>query len=257
VQRILVTRPQEQAGGLCRRLEALGIEAVAVPTVAIVPPSSFEVLDDAIHGLGRYQWAIFTSANGVRAFFNRRAVLATDGILPSSLRWAAIGPATAAQLSAQGIEHAWIPTRYLSETLALQLPDVAGRRILRIRPEVTSPGLVEQLRARGGSVDEVVAYRTLEGPPGAGERLAEALARGIDGVIFTSASTVRGFAQLLGAMGLARGLPSVELIAIGPVTAAAIEVAGWHAAVVADEHDIEGIVRRLKERSERHGAGVD
>jgi len=258
LRRILVTRPIEQAETLCRRLSEIGIEAIAVPMVAIHPPQSFDALDRVLRELDRYQWVIFTSVNGVRPFFERWGALAGNIVIPTSMRWAAIGPATAASLIARGVAKPWMPTQYLSEALARDLPDVAGRRILRVRPEVTTPILVEGLRARGGIVDEVVAYRTIEGPPGAQDLLAEALRRGIDGVIFTSASTVRGFARLLEATGGAHHhLPTLELIAIGPVTAAAIEATGWHADLVADEHDIDGIVQQLQRKREPNASGVD
>lgn len=231
---------------LCRRLQEIGIETIDVPTVEVQPPESFEALDSALRDLERYHWVIFTSANGVKAFFARRSILQSGEGLPTALRWAAIGPATATALAAHGIAHAWIPTRYLSEALAKELPDVAGRRILRIQPETTLPNMVEHLRARGAVVDEVAAYRVLEGPSGAEAQLREAWIRRIDGVIFTSASTVRGFARLLAATGSAPRLSDLQLIAIGPVTAAAIEAFGWHAALVAEQYDVDGIIHLIQ-----------
>lgn len=247
-KRILLTRPAGQAQALCQRLQEMGIDAIAVPTVTIHPPRCFDALDDALVGLDRYNWVIFTSLNGVRAFFGRRAVLGRAGRVPASTRWAAIGPATAAELAAHGITAVWMPTRYLSAVLAEELPDVAGRRILRVRADIASPVLADRLRGRGGVVDEVVAYRTLDAPPETRSLLAQELARGVDAVIFTSASTVRGFARLLGPTDVAQHLRGLELIAIGPVTAEAIEAMGWHVDRVADEHSADGIVRLFQER---------
>ena len=70
-KRILVTRAREQASSFAQILEAAGAEIVEFPTITIVPPESWEPLDAAISRLREYRWVIFTSANGVRFFWER------------------------------------------------------------------------------------------------------------------------------------------------------------------------------------------
>lgn len=251
--RILVTRPADQAVALTDRLRAIGVEPVAVPTVAILPPASFDAVDRALRNLDRYDWVLFTSPNGVRAFFGRYAVLGLVSTLPPSIRWAAIGPGTADAMTARGISPVWMPSRYLGEVVADELPAHPGQWILRVRADIASSLPAQRLRARGMVVDEVVAYQTQEAPEGSREVFAHAWAAGIDGVVFTSASTVRGFARL--AAGLLQGPWDLLVIAIGPVTAKAVEAAGWPVHLVASEHSIDGIVRLLKERSDSGAAG--
>lgn len=254
--RILVTRPAGQARALCDRLRVIGVEPVAVPTVAILPPASFDALDDVLRRLGSYHWVLFTSTNGVRAFFDRRDVLGLRETIPGSIRWAAIGPATADALAAHSIAHVWLPSRYLSSAVADELPAAPGERLLRVRADLASPLPAERLRARGVVVDEVVAYRAVEAPDGAGDQLVWAWSGGLDGVIFTSASTVRGFARLAEHAGLAQEAAALLHIAIGPVTAAAAEEMGWTVHLVAEEHSIDGIVQVLQERSDSSAAGI-
>ncbi len=256
-RRVLVTRPEGQAEALCARLRAIGIDPVAVPTVAILPPQSFDALDLSLRQLHLYRWVIFTSVNGVQALFNRGAALGLMVKAPPSTRWAAIGPATAAQLTRQGISRVWVPTRFISSAIAEELPSVLGSRILWIRADIATPALAAQLRTRGAVVDEVVAYRTVEAPAGAGEQLAEAMRSGVEAVVFTSASTVRGFAQLLEVQGEIQRVRELELIAIGPVTAEAISAMGWPVHQIADEHSIDGIIRLLKGGNPNHVASVD
>ncbi len=257
LQRVVVTRPADQTAALCDRLRTIGIDPVAVPTVEILPPLSFNALDAALRDLDHYHWVIFTSVNGVRAFFARRAALGLGQAVPDRLRWAAIGPATASAISAHGIPSVWLPRRYLSAAMAEELPDVAGRQILRVRGDIASPRLGDQLTLRGALLDEVVAYRTVEAPPAAVELLKQALIAGVDGVIFTSPSTVRGFARLVAATGLDPHVEDLRCIAIGPVTAEAIEAMGWHVQLVAEEHSTEGLVRLLQERSLDNATGVE
>ena len=69
--RVVITRPEIQAGGFADRLRALGAEPVLFPTIAIVPPEMGGPLDQAIARLRDYDWIIFTSVNGVENFWTR------------------------------------------------------------------------------------------------------------------------------------------------------------------------------------------
>lgn len=255
-RRILVTRPAAQAATLCNRLRQIGIDPVAVPVIAVAPPVSFDALDDALLHLDRYDWILFTSANGVRAFFDRRHAIGDASPLPALLQWAAIGPATADAIAAQGIARVWMPSRYLSETVARELPSVQGERVLRVRAAAASDIPARGLRARGITVDEVVAYQTVEAPADAAAPLAQAFALGLDGVIFTSASTVRAFGRLVDAAGLRSESDSLTFVAIGPVTETALVAAGWPVHLVAEEHSVDGLIRLLQERSDSGAADI-
>lgn len=253
--RVLVTRPMDQADALAQRLVAIGVEPVVVPTVAILPPASFDALDRALRSLAAYDWVVFTSRNGVQAFCDRRRALGISGVWPSRLRWAAIGPGTAAVLEAHEIADVWMPSRYLGEALAEELPATPGGRLLRVRGETASDLPSQRLRERGVDVDDVLAYRTEEAPAGTSGLLAEAWAAGVDAVVFTSASTVRGFARAAAEAGLLQGVRNVMLIAIGPVTAEAITAAGWRADLTAAEHSLDGLVQVLAGRGEGRATG--
>lgn len=250
--RLLVTRPDGQSESLCARLREIGIEPVEVPAVAIVPPESFETLDGAVARLERYDWVLVTSRNGVEALFDRLDALARHDGIPSALRWAAIGPGTAQALRSRGVARVWVPSRYLSEAVGAELPAVAGERVLRIRSEVASAVPAELLRAKGIEVDEVVGYRIVEAPTASRQRLRDALKGGVDGVLFTSASTVRGLLRLAEETGLGDELRQLLIVAIGPVTASAVESAGLRAGLVAKVHSIDGIVNVLRERGITH-----
>src|SRR5574341_768619 len=73
--RVLLVRPAGQADALAERLQAMGIDPVVVPAVAILPPASWDGADGALRALAQYAWVVFTSANGVRMFFERRQAL--------------------------------------------------------------------------------------------------------------------------------------------------------------------------------------
>jgi uroporphyrinogen-III synthase len=251
--RVIVTRPVEHGERLGATLQALGIEPVAVPAISFGPPATYAPLDAAIHHLDRYQWVMFTSRTGVRVFFERAA--ARGRPLSRHLRWAAVGPGTAEAVRAHDVEHVWIPSRYLGTTLGDELPAQQGERVLRIRAEEASSLPAERLRSRGIQVDEFVAYRTIEAPPESVPLLRKALVGGVNGVIFTSASTVRGFARLTQHADLNDEIAPLTLIAIGPVTADAIRGLGWSVHLVADEYSIDGIAAMLR-RGQTDASGI-
>jgi uroporphyrinogen-III synthase len=104
------------------------------------------------------------------------------------------------------------------------------------------------LRARGIVVDEVIVYGTVEAPPESDGLLRRAWADGIDAIIFTSASTVRGFAQLAARVRIDDDLSSILIFAIGPVTADAVAARGWQVDTVAAQHSLDGIIQAIAER---------
>jgi len=221
---VVVTRPRAQAGGLADLLEDQGAEVIPFPTIAIAPPQEAGPLIRAVGAAGDYDWIVFTSANGVRAFFDRFAADGRDVRELASVRLAVIGPETANELRRRLLRPAVEPTDYRAEGLlaALAAEEVGGARILLPRAEGARAILPDTLRARGARVDEVIAYRAVA-PAGAdvGALRAALEAGRLDALTFTSSSTVRNFAALLGEGELPRLMrPGRPVVAcIGPVTA--------------------------------------
>ncbi len=243
--RIAVTRPAAQADDFLRGLRALGAEAVSHPTIRIQGPSDPEPLRQAVQSLDRFDWIVFTSANGVARFWH--VLEAGGGAVgwPTQIRVAAIGPATAEALRGRGIEAEVMPEEYVAEAVAnalIDLHELTGRKVLLPRAAEARKVLPERLRAAGAAVEEVVAYETGPDPEGIAE-LRNALDRGeLDMVTFTSASTVREF---VGQAGLDLGVARVAVI--GPVTAAAARAAGLRVDVEAKDYTVDGMLVAIRE----------
>jgi uroporphyrinogen-III synthase len=235
---LLVTRPAPQAAELSLALRHHRIEPVEVPAVAIDTTATAAALDELLATLGRVDWLVLTSANGARALVAR--MRATQRRLPDGVRVAAVGPATAGVLLAAGLRVDHVPDRYLTVAIADGLGDVRGRRVVLARADAATPDLHDALVRRGAKVAEIVAYRTVEGPPESVAPLRAALGRTLAGASFTSGSTVRGLVGLAGARDRQR-VRELPAFCIGPVTAAAAERAGFHVAAVADEHTAAGL----------------
>ena len=236
--RILVTRPAGQAHQLRHLLIERNMTPTLVPTVAIDLDSTATDLDAMLIGLDGADWLVLTSANGADALAAR--ISANGDRLPETIRVAAVGPATAERLLAAGIRVDHVPDEYLTVEIARGLGDVEGRRVVLARADAATPDLREALVTRGAIVEEVVAYRTVEGPGSSRDPLRAALQQDLDGIAFTSGSTVRGLARLASPIdrGRARTLPA---FCIGPVTAAEARNAGFHIAAVASEHTAVGL----------------
>ncbi|MEK7214564.1 MAG: uroporphyrinogen-III synthase, partial [Chloroflexota bacterium] len=254
-KRVLVTRSREQASQLSERLRELGAETLEAPAIEVSPPNDFSPMDRAIRDLTSYGWVVFTSVNGVNGFFRRLAALGKDTRALGSLQVAAVGPATAERLTDFGVAADYVPTRYLTSEVAAGLiaRGVQGHRVLLPRTDIVGEDLTGTLVAAGATVDQVVAYRTLQAPALDDEVLRRLRGGEIDLITFTSSSTVR---NSIGALGSESGLLSgIPVASIGPVTSATAREAGLQVAVEAAEHTVHGLVTAILEFVERQGFG--
>lgn len=228
--RVVVTRAHR--GRLDARLGQLGAQVVHAPVIAFVDPDDDgRALRGAVGAVrdGRYDWLVVSSATAVA----RLAAVAGDLAALAPVGLAAIGPATAAAVTAAGGTVALVAPRAVGEALVEVFPDGTGR-VLQLRPEVARDVIAAGLRAKGWHVDEVAAYRTVAAELDTPTREA---VRAADVVTFTSPSTVR---HLVSAVGV-EGLPPLA-VSIGPVTSAALGDAGIVVAAEADPHTVDGLV---------------
>ncbi len=216
-RRILVTRSRDQASQLSRQLEELGAEAIEIPTIEIRPPRNFSGLDRAIRLVATYHWIIFTSVNGVEAFFGRLARLGDLRDL-KGIQIAAIGPATAESITKKGIRVDLVAKEFRAEGILGPLGKrVRGKRILIPRAREAREILVTGLKRFGARVDLVEAYCAVLPPSGkkALQRILEG--PGIDLITVASSSTVENFVTMAGRT-LMKRLRRIPVASIGPIT---------------------------------------
>jgi uroporphyrinogen III methyltransferase/synthase len=244
-QRVLVTRTREQASALSARLRSRGAEVVELPTIQVAPPEDWAPLDRAITSLADCDWLVFTSVNGVRFFWERLTGANMDARALSGARLAAIGPATAAELKACGLQPDYVPQDYVAEAVAAGLQDIRGQRVLLPRADIARPALAELLRQRGAKVTEIAAYRTLR-PAVVADDLRPLLDR-VTVATFTSSSTVRNLAAMAQDAGvqLARALDQAAIACIGPITAHTARELGLPVHITAEQYTIDGLVEAL------------
>jgi uroporphyrinogen-III synthase len=245
--RILVGRARHQAGSLSASLRSLGASVIEIPFIEIRNPRSFQPLDHALKNLPAYDWLILTSANGVEALWQRVRKLRLTRRHLKHLQIAAIGPATKKALVQHGLTVKMVPEEYVAESVVKGLRDqVKGKRVLLVRAKVARDVIPEELRDAGAEVDVVEAYETVV-PEKSRTRLRALMktkARRPHLVTFTSSSTAKNFAALLGRLP-AGSLKGVEFASIGPVTSATLRELGMPAAIEASEYTMGGLIRAI------------
>jgi uroporphyrinogen III methyltransferase/synthase len=247
-QRVVVTRAREQAGRLAETLAELGAEVIEIPTIKVAPPTRKREIVDALLELNAYDWLVFTSPNGVTAFFEYFFKRFHDLRDLGGARIAAVGPATAAKLRELHLQVDLMPEEALAVEIAAafaKFESIENLKLCLLRAEVANPELPEALEALGAIVDDISCYRTIaetEDPTGGAANLLET---GADWIVFTSGSTVQHFHARFNLPHLVKAFPRIKLATIGPETTKALTALGLPPAVEAKEHTVDGLVAAL------------
>ncbi len=248
-KRIVVTRTRKQAGALSDQLRNLGAEVIELPTIRIEPPSDLRAFAELVQDAHSYDWIVFTSPNGVTAFFEMFYKLYNDARDIGGARIAAIGPATAQRVREFHLKVDLQPDEFVAEAVVREFKkegDIENLRILIARAEEARDLLPRELGALGAIVDVALAYRTVAETSDRTEARSRLVAEGADMITFTSSSTVENF--------LALGLPwpdGMKVASIGPITSKTARAAGLTIGVQAARHDIPGLVEAIR----RHFGG--
>jgi uroporphyrinogen III methyltransferase/synthase len=248
-KRIVVTRTRKQASVLSSKLRALGAHVIELPTIRIEPPTDLREFAELVQDAHIYDWIVFTSANGVEAFFNIFFKLYDDAREIGGARIAAIGPATAQRVKDFHLHVDLQPEEFIAEDVVREFQkqgSIENLKILVVRAEKARDVLPKELSALGAIVDEAFAYRTVpetRDTSGARRQLA---ADGADLITFTSSSTVENF--------LALGLPwpkGIQVASIGPITSKTARDHGLKVDVEAQRHDVDGLVQAIRKFFEK------
>jgi uroporphyrinogen III methyltransferase/synthase len=249
-RRVVVTRTRHQIGEVSRRLGALGADVIELPTIRITGPKDERAFAELVQDAHTYDWIVFSSPNGVDAFFKMFYRLYDDARSIGGARIAVIGPGTAAKLREWHLAVDLMPERdFVAEGLVTAFKDnfsIENLKVLWVRGAEARNVVSTGLSGLGAIVDEAIAYQTVpetEDNQDAAERLRD---EGADVITFTSASTVENF------FALGIPLPSTTRIAsIGPVTSAAVRDHGREVDIEASPHTIPGLVSAVQQLLEK------
>jgi uroporphyrinogen III methyltransferase/synthase len=243
-RRIAVTRTRQQAGGLLASLRELGADAYELPTIRIEPPADKTAFIEAILDVRTYDWIVFTSPNGVDAFFTAFFAAHEDARDLGGARIAVIGNGTAKKVREYHYAVDLIPEEFVAESLLKSFKELNVENLKMLLPRAAGARemLAIELEDLGAIVDDVPVYQTVpetEDVSGGIRRFRE---EGADMITFTSASTADHFMTL--------GLPLPEELktaSIGPVTSSEMKKLGLPIDLEANQHDIPGLVAAIRD----------
>lgn len=242
-KRIVVTRSQEQAPELVRKLTELGADVLEMPVLKVVDPENKREFAECVANAHTYDWLVFSSTNGVRRFFDAFFAVYKDARSIGGVRIAAVGPGTRKAIEDYRFAVDLVPEKHVAEGLVETFEkdwDVDSQTILWVRPQNARPVITEGLTEQRAIVDECIAYGIApetEDPTGAVARFSE---KGADLVTFTSSSTARYFHDLDLAWP-----DGCKAASIGPITTAKLEELGRGSIIEAETHSIDGLVNAI------------
>ncbi len=250
-RRIVVTRSRDHASELAGKISALGGEVIELPLIEISKDVRSETLADVLAELGGYDWIVFTSANGVRFFFEEFYRVFDDVRALGLLRFACVGDATAKAIAEQHIRVECQPKVATADGLAKELiatGSLDSAKVLVITGNLNRDELVTKLEEARAIVDRLPVYRTdktdLKTEPAA----SDFRARGADAILFASSSAVQSFVDQAAALNLEKEAKRPLAGSIGPQTSETMKKLGMPVGFEAKTPSLDALVDALVQK---------
>ncbi len=200
--KVLITRAKSQAKEFAEHLTRSGFVPVFFPTIEITEPDSWDEVDEKIKRIDFYTDLIFTSANGVKFFFDRFLKFSSIEILKGK-NFHAVGVKTRNEIEKYGLTVNELPEKSDKEGLLQKILSEknSGRKFLFPRGNLADENLINFLRDSGFEVDDVIVYKTIK--PDVSEEAKEEVKQMIESgeikvITFFSPSSVRNFFEIFG-----------------------------------------------------------
>jgi uroporphyrinogen-III synthase len=247
-RRIAVTRAREQASELAGKLTALGADVIELPLIRVSKHIDKQTLADVLLELGGYDWIVFTSANGVRFFFEEFHRIFDDIRSLGLLRFASIGDTTSAAIRAEHLKVECQPETATADALAEALiatGSLDSAKVLVITGNLNRDELVTKLEGAQAIVDCLQVYQTEKTDLTDDVAAAEFRAKGADAILFASSSAAESFVSQAGALKLATGATRPLAGSIGPQTTETMKKVGIPVDFEAKTPSLDALVEAL------------
>ncbi len=243
-KKIIVTRPKESGNELSTKLKELGCKVYDYPCIEIQEMTDNQILKNEINCISSYSWMVFTSKNGVDAFFKYLLKENMDFRVLKDIKIAAVGLKTAQSLKERGITADFVPDVFDGENLAKGLLERTKKweKVLLVRA-LRGTEEIPNILSEGGIVfKDIPIYNTLFKNENA-QHMQELIEQNeIDLVTFTSGSTVEAFVKSMPKVDLSR----VTGICIGEKTALKAKEYGIRH-FVSDEATVASMISKILE----------
>lgn len=223
-----------------KKLEGFGAEVVELPMIEIAPPSDHGPILEAVREISTFDWIVFTSPNGVSAFFR---FLGNDRRGALRAHFACVGAETQRMLCEEGYQASIVPKEFLTRQLGTELAknyDLHGKKVMLARAEEADRKITEILRSGGAEVIEAPVYRTIRKEVSSGIDFS---LDGITDITITSPSIVEAVVSNFGVDEITSR--KIRIHCIGPVTRDKAVKLGLRVDTTAAVHTIDGLVDSL------------
>ncbi len=254
---IAITRSEADAAEFVELATASGATPVTLSTIELVGKGD-HIVDEFLASIQEYDpdYVVFMSSKAARLLFDaarRQSKYDQLRLAVANCTVVAVGPKTRDALGEQGIRVAHMPDRYSSVGIGEVMTRLhaAGRRVLVPRSGASTPFLKQLLSKIGVHVREINLYDVRASQETAQwDGFREALSGGrVDGMIFTSASSVRAFREIMAAALPRADLPGLlkdtQVVSIGPFTAEELEKLGIRH-MVSGVHTVPGAFEEMR-----------
>ena len=226
---LAITRNFVHAQDFSDLVKLEGGRTIALPTIDIVPKDP-NVVQEFLNTVNEkmHDYCAFMSSQAVNVLFDHASIMNTTEQVISALNSrtvVAVGPKTKQTLIERGVDVQIVPQTYSSKGLVelFAKGNIVNKRIIIPRSEMSNEFIVKALSDLGMTVDELFLYSVRTSKPNSIWNSFALLLeqQKIDGIIFTSASAVRSFFEIVqkilpNTFNPLKGVPAI--IAIGPFT---------------------------------------
>ena len=225
---------------LISKLQQLGADVTPVKTGIIKPI----IIPDFINKIKSADWILFTSKNGVKSFFYNLDLAGADIRLIANARFAVVGKATEKELAKHHIKADLIPAEQTGKGLAEEVKfymqddyklSNKKSKVCIFSAKEASPDLEAGLKGIC-ELEKIDAYVNEQ----ADESISESIGNSISEAVFTSASNVDRFFDML-----PENTCVETAYSIGEKTTAALEQYNVREIVQADDSSYEALVDKI------------
>ena len=246
-KRIVVTRAREQAGQLTQMLSDQGAEVIELPFISVEQHFDGQRVSEVLAGIAVYEWIIFTSANGVKNFFDLFYKAYDDIRCLGPMRIAAVGSATAREIEKHKLKVDLVPKQANADALAKELIEnegVESVQLLVVTGNQNRENLVARLESDEGRaiVDTLPLYQTSKTDLNQEASVERFRKEGADAVLFTSSSTVKSFVEQHESLRLEPGARKPTFGSIGHLTTKTLKELKLPVAFEATQSSLEHFV---------------
>ncbi len=250
-RRVAITRTRDQNSELREKLETLGAEVLELPLINITKDVDKHGFVEILAELGSYDWIVFTSANGVRYFFEEFLKGFKDIRALGLLRFACIGRATARAIESYHLRVECMPDTATGASLAdalIETGSLDSAKVIVVTGNLNRDKLVKKLEAARAIVDRLPLYKTEKTDLSADPVADDFRQHGADAILFASSSAAESYHAQSASLKLAPDAKKPLVGSIGEQTTETLVEHGMKPHFIAAKPSLDALVSALIER---------